>query len=236
MKNIENELSSEVELNTLVQSIYSESIQMGFKSNDYIKLMNELLDMTISNKKSVEKYLTNDNIGNLTATDLPIKTKNLTIRLYNAKIDKEFVAKWLKEENNKLFLLSTTRKHNLEVESIISDDRNIFATITIKKDLPIGLLALINIDKENSKGEMRKMLGDISQRGKGYAKEASAVWLKYCSEYLELNKIYINTIETNIKNITLNRQIGFKIEGLLKRELLISGVEHDVLRMAYFKS
>jgi RimJ/RimL family protein N-acetyltransferase len=236
MKDIENELSSEVELNTLVQSIYAESIQMGFKSNDYIKLMNELLDMTISNKNAIEENNTYDNIGNLIETDLPIKTKNLTIRPYDVKIDKEFVSKWLKEENNKLFLLSTTRKHNLDVESIISDDRNIFATITIKNDLPIGLLALINIDKENSKGEMRKMLGDISQRGKGYAKEASAVWLKYCSEYLDLKKIYINTIETNIKNITLNRQIGFKIEGLLKRELLINGIEHDVLRMAYFKS
>jgi diamine N-acetyltransferase len=101
---------------------------------------------------------------------------------------------------------------------------------------PIGLLALINIDRKNSKGEMRKMIGEVSERGKGYAKEATKIWLKYCSEVLGINKIYINTIETNIKNITINRHLGFQVEGLLKKECVINDVEHDILRMAYFKN
>lgn len=236
MKNIEVELSSEVKLTTLVQTIYNESIEMGFKSPDYVKLMNELLDMTMNNSRSkLSSNLGVVNNNNNKISNLPISTKNLVIRSYNPNTDKKYVSKWFSEENNSLFLLSTSTKRNLDIKNIETDDRNIFATITLSDKTPIGLLALLNIDRDNSKGEMRKMIGEIAQRGKGFAKEASEIWLKYCTDILGLNKIYINTIETNFKNISLNRQLGLKIEGLLKREVIIENVEHDILRMAYLK-
>lgn len=235
MRDIERDLSFEVNLNTLAKSIYSESIEMGFKSNDYVKLMNEIIDMTINNrdisqhlKKSIEE-------GDDKISDLPVTTKNLKIRHFDPKIDNKYVAKWFEDENNKLFFLSTTSKQDLDLENISSNEKNIFATITLGDKKPIGLLAILNIDKKHKKGEMRKMIGDISERGKGYAKEATEVWVKYCIESLGLNKIFIYTIETNIKNISLNRQIGFKVEGLFKKECIIDNIEHDVLRMAYFK-
>lgn len=235
MKNIENDVSNEVNLNTLAKSIYIESLEMGFKSGDYVKLMNELLDMTISGKK-IE--IPNESISSESReykSNLPIKTKHLIIRTYNPELDRKLVAKWFKDENNRLFSLSTTSKNHLDLENLITDNKNIFATITLSNNKPIGLLAILNVDKENRKGEMRKLIGEMSERGKGYAKEATQSWLKYCVGYLGLNKIYINTIEANFKNITLNRQLGFKIEGLLKKECIINNVEHDVLRMAYFR-
>lgn len=235
MKDIESELTSEVKLNALVKSIYNESIEMGFKSHDYVKLMNELLDMTMKSSNHVKsnglELLSNSTID----SDLPISTKNLIIRYYNSTTDEKYVSKWFNEDNNNLFLLSTSTKRNLDIDGIVSDEKNIFAIITLKDKTPIGLLALINIDRANNKGEMRKMIGEISHRGKGFAKEASEIWLKYCTDYLGLNKIYINTIETNFKNISLNRQLGLKIEGLLKKEVVIDDVDHDVLRMAYLK-
>ncbi len=235
MKDITNELTLEVKLKTLAQSIFTESKEMGFKSNDYVKLMNELLDMTIKDKDRIEDSKDFTEPTDLYKVDLPIMTKNLIIRKFNNENDNKYVSKWFKEGNNKLFFLSTTTKPNLEIDSLISDEKNIFATVTLKDSTPIGLLAILNIDRENRKGEMRKMIGDISYRGKGYAREASAVWLKYCTEFLDLTKIYITTIETNVKNISLNRQIGFMVEGLLKRECVINNIEHDILRMAYFK-
>ena len=41
MKKVEQELTSEIKLNTLAKSIYNESMEMGFESTDYVKLMNE---------------------------------------------------------------------------------------------------------------------------------------------------------------------------------------------------
>lgn len=234
MKELERNVNNLVNLNTLAKSIYNESVEMGFKSEDYVKLMNEILDMTISEKEIKISPKTSSLKRRKISNNLPLSTKHLTIRSFDPKIDTEIVSNWFTDENNRLFLLSTTTKHDLDASSIKTDDDNIFATITLKDETPIGLLALLNIDRYNSKGEMRKMIGDINQRGKGFAKEATEIWLKYCTEYIGLKKIYINTIEANFKNITLNRQLGFNIEGLLKKECIIDNVECDVLRMAYF--
>ena len=48
---------------------------------------------------------------------------------------------------------------------------------------------------------------------------------------LELKKIYLNTIDTNIHNIRINEKMGFKVEGILRDEALVDGVTHDILRM-----
>ena len=236
MKDVESNVKSLVNLNALAKSIFSETIEMGFNSNDYVKLMNEILDMTMRSDISPTLNSTSGENNLKLKRELPISTNHLIIRDYNQKTDKEILRKWFEEENNKLFLLSTSSKSNLEIDTIENNERNIFATITLLDKTPIGLLALINIDRKNSKGEMRKMIGEVSERGKGYAKEATKLWLKYCSEVLDVNKIYINTIETNIKNITINRHLGFQVEGLLKKECVINDVEHDILRMAFFKN
>ena len=236
MKDVESNVKSLVNLNALAKSIFSETIEMGFNSNDYVKLMNEILDMTMRSDISPTLNSTSGENNLKLKRELPISTNHLIIRDYNQKTDKEILRKWFEEENNKLFLLSTSSKSNLEIDTIENNERNIFATITLLDKTPIGLLALINIDRKNSKGEMRKMIGEDCERGKGYAKEATKLWLKYCSEVLDVNKIYINTIETNIKNITINRHLGFQVEGLLKKECVINDVEHDILRMAFFKN
>ena len=235
MEKFESEVITNVHLETLAKSIYDESAQMGFKSGDYVKLMNHILGMTISNsnENSNNNSIKTDRIK--ISKSFPLKGKNVNIREYNHENDKDFLIKWFEDEVSKLFLLSTTSARIQNIENLISDENNLFGTITLKDNTPIGLLAVLNVDKKNNKGEMRKLIGDVKQRGKGYAKEASILWINYCSEILGLNKIYISTIDTNIKNISLNRQLGFQIEGLLKKECTIENIEHDVLRMAYFK-
>lgn len=233
MKKQNSEVSSAVNLMALAKSIYHETLMMGFETSDYIKLTNEILGMTIEKKEISEIHpeirIIEDDYK------FPLITKNLKIREFSEKKDKKIVEKWFENESCRQFLFSTTSLQDINKDFIISDNNNKFATILLKNDLQIGLLAILNIDNQNKKGEMRKLIGDLEYRGKGFAKEASIKWIEYCTNFLGLNKIYINTIETNINNISLNRQIGFEIEGLFKKDLIIDGIEHDVLRMAYFK-
>lgn len=235
LPNLEKEIFSEVNLKALAKSIYDESKVMKFTSSDYVKLMNEILEMTIEKPEIHPMKVSENNSQNEIISDLPIKSKNLIIRYYDPETDKKIVSKWFESDNNNLFLLSTNTRNHLDVESIVSDEKNKFATITLKSKKPIGLLAILNIDYRNKKGEMRKMIGDIKERGKGFGKESTQLWLKYCTSFLDLRKVYINTIETNIKNIALNRQLGLKIEGLLKYDCIIDDVVHDVLRMAFIR-
>ncbi|PID61972.1 MAG: hypothetical protein CR986_02265 [Ignavibacteriae bacterium] len=234
MNKIKEELSLEVKLKTLAQIIYNESSSLGFGSTDYLRLMNELMDMTIKNKQNgnLNKRASKD----IKVSELPLKTKNLIIRKFDKKKDLPKLTSWLNDENNKMFLHSTTSKNNLSADNVKTNGENIFATITLKDKTPIGLMALLNIDKNSNKAEMRKMIGDPFYKGRGYGKEASKAWLLYSTEILNINKIYITTIETNIRNISINRQLGFRIEGLLRGEHRINDVSYDVLRMAYFKN
>ena len=68
----------------------------------------------------------------------------------------------------------------------------------------------------------------------GYAKEASQMWIQYGSQTLGLKKIYLSTLNNNIRNIKLNEELGFKVEGILKNEVYFDGEFHDVLRMGMF--
>ena len=47
-----------------------------------------------------------------------------------------------------------------------------------------------------------------------------------------MRKIYVNTLDTNLANIRLNEQLGFRVEGVLRDEVLLNGEFQDVLRMS----
>jgi len=208
---------------------------MEFTSADYVKLMNAILGFSMAkNTESVENNILKTN--SFVTNKFPLHSENLVIRKYDKIKDKKTLKIWFNDEKSKLFLLSRTTSEDLELRNISDDKRNLIGVITLKDNIPIGLLAFLHIDSKNKKAEMRKLIGKTKYRGKGFAKEASRLWIKYGTESLGLNKIYINTLEANIKNISLNRQLGFKIEGVLKKECFINGKEHDVFRMAYYKS
>ncbi len=79
------------------------------------------------------------------------------------------------------------------------------------------------------------MIGVTKERGKGYGNEATKAWIEYGLFTLNLEKIYLTTINTDIKNIRINEALGFRVEGLLRNELMIDGEYHDVLQMSLLK-
>ena len=121
------------------------------------------------------------------------------------------------------------------IENLISLEKNILGVITLKDGKPIGTVAFLNHDTDNHKAELRKIIGDPEYRGKGYGKEATKYWIKYGFERLKLKKIYLNTTDTNFHNIRINEELGFKVEGILRDEILFDGIPHDVLRMGLVK-
>jgi RimJ/RimL family protein N-acetyltransferase len=235
MKKLENEVLTDNNLTALAKSIYEEAKAMGFTSADYVKLVNLILNFTMLKKEDNLTDNTQKEQELLFVSDLPIISENLIIRKYSKQTDREVLKKWLTDEKSKLFLLSRTSADDLDIEELDNDKNNLFGLVTLRNGTPIGLLALLNIDKKNKKAEMRKLIGNSQYRGRGFAKEATRLWLNYCLRVFELNKIYINTLEANIQNISLNRHLGFKIEGVLKNECYIDGKHYDVFRMAYYK-
>ena len=103
-------------------------------------------------------------------------------------------------------------------------------------DQVVGLLGFTEIDRETKQAEFSKMIGEPSERGKGRARGATKALLNYGFDVLGLNRIYLHTLDGNIKNIRLNQSLGFQFEGLLQQAVQIDGKLRDVAIMALLKS
>jgi [ribosomal protein S5]-alanine N-acetyltransferase len=96
----------------------------------------------------------------------------------------------------------------------------------------------IKIDPINSKhryAEYGIMMGDKTEWGKGYAKEASVLVINFCfSDVINLRKINLGVNLKNITAVELYKKIGFVEEGLLKKHVETKNGYDDILRMALF--
>jgi len=226
---------SEETIKTIAASFLKQAQKYGFTLNDYLKFTNYLLDeaMKITGtaaQKSEEKTLYDSN----SHKKLPLETERLIIRQV-VKKDLPVIKEWLNDEEGRYFLLTRLVQPPQTIEEILEDENNIVGIICLKDKTPIGLIAYLDIDEYHRKAELRKMIGVTKERGKGYANEATKAWIEYGFFTLNLEKIYLTTINTNIKNIRINESLGFRVEGLLRNELKIDGEYHDVLQMSLLK-
>ncbi len=162
---------------------------------------------------------------------MPIIGDQVIIRLFNKEKDLETVQNWLEDNLGRWFLLSRSYARDNTLKKLIEDERNILGLITLKDSTPIGLMGYLDFDKESGKAEIRKLIGNAEYREKGLAKEATILWLRYGINNLKLKKIYLNTIENNIRNVTLNKELGFQVEGILRKECCVGDQYYDILRM-----
>lgn len=100
----------------------------------------------------------------------------------------------------------------------------------------IGMLGFTEIDRQTKQAEFSKMIGEPSERGKGHARRATKTLIDYGFDVLNLNRIYLHTLDGNMKNIRLNQSLGFKFEGLLQQAVQIDNKLRDVAIMALLKS
>ncbi len=226
-------------IEALARSFVKEGASYGFKQIDYVRFVNILLDYAMgeeSNKKlsahlkynNIQKYL--DEL-----VTPPLIGEHIKVRLMNKKKDRDLFEKWLKDNTGKRFLLSRITAREMSINELLSADSNIIGIITLLDDTPIGSVAFLNYDVNHLKAELRKLIGNLNYRGKGYAKEATKLWIEYGFSSLDLKKIYLNTFDTNIHNIRLNEELGFRAEGILRNEVFVDGEYKDVLRMGLWR-
>ncbi len=231
-------------IETLARGFFKEASAYGFKKMDYVRFVNILLDSAMSNNHlstdspapSRDIRRTSNPMQDVGASlILPLRSERLTIRSFQRETDRVFFQKWIDDQHGRYFLLSITSSRFLCVDDFIKNDRCILGTVTLHDTTPIGLVAYINHDRIQAKAELRKIVGESKARGRGFGKEATKLWIAYGQATLGLEKIYLNTLETNIMNIRLNEELGFRIEGILRNEVFFDRAHHDVLRMGLLR-
>lgn len=154
-----------------------------------------------------------------------------------AHLSDRYVA-WLNNPNVYRYLetggdqtIDTLRQYLMDVE-----EKNIlFWGIHLKSDNShIGNIKIDPINRRHGLGEYGILMGEESQWGKGYAKEASIRIITYCFEVQHLRKITLGVVARNEPAVQLYRALDFETEGVYKRHGFYEGEYLDVLRMALF--
>jgi RimJ/RimL family protein N-acetyltransferase len=108
-------------------------------------------------------------------------------------------------------------------------ERTYFAVIYTEQ--PVGIIGAERIDHHARKLEMRKLIGESGLRGKGIGKRATFLFLYYVFEILDFNKVYLRSLDINLRNLNLNSHFGFELEGVFFEDARFEEQWQDVVRM-----
>lgn len=168
-----------------------------------------------------------------------LSTQRLSLIPLGLKFLSDNYLSWMRDEHVVKFMESGGKNYTLEMlkeylENIEREKIFSWAIVINDNKSHIGNIKIDPINKENLHGEYGIMIGDTSQWGQGYAKEASEEIIKFCFTDLLLRKINLGVIANNHKAIKLYESMGFIEEGRLKNHVLFDDEYTDMVRMALF--
>ncbi len=230
-------------LKLVTHSFYKELVNYGVDAHDIINVSTQLLDHVLqknvpeNNNGSYQGDFKIGDIKDLWRKEKKLVLKDVHIEPLHDDETVETICHWLKQrEVSQTFIRFFPKEKNQLHEYLLDNPtRKYFAVRYLKKNL-VGIIGAENLDKENKKLEMKKFIGASDFRNRGIGKLSTFLFLYYVFEIMDFNKIYIHSLDTNIKNINLNSKFGFELEGILYSEVFLNGKPRDVLRMGLLKS
>lgn len=105
-----------------------------------------------------------------------------------------------------------------------------------KTNKVIGMTGLININLRHRNSQFFITIGEKEFWGKGYSREVIPLVLKFGFLELGLEKIYLYTLEDNLKARTIYEKLGFKQEAYKINEYFIHGELKNLYHHAMLKS
>jgi len=124
-----------------------------------------------------------------------------------------------------------TTKEDLKkyIENSKPPNAVMFGVCNKKDDKYIGNARISKIDWQHKKCTFGRLIGDISQRGKGVGSEVLYLILKYSFINLGMNRVYTLLFSDNEASIKSNENAGMKQEGTLRQAFYKNGSYKDVI-------
>jgi diamine N-acetyltransferase len=85
-----------------------------------------------------------------------------------------------------------------------------------KNSKSIGCIDLFDFDPKNKRAGIGILIGDETERRKGYAAEAVEIVIEYCFTTLDLHQVYCSVIADNQDSLSLFRKLNFETTGTRK--------------------
>ena len=169
-----------------------------------------------------------------------IETKRLIIDNLREEDCNATYLSWLMDPVVNQFLESGFHQHTIEgIKQFVKEQSgSLFVAVRIKEsNKHIGNIKISKIHSKHRTAEYGIMMGDKTEWGKGYAKEATIAIINYCFEKLDLRKISLGVIDINNNAVCLYKKLGFQEEGVFKENFFnrLDQTFRDEIRMAIFK-
>ena len=103
-----------------------------------------------------------------------------------------------------------------------------------KKDAPVGMVGLYDINWIHRTCEIGVYLGDKNAQGKGYGKEACQLLEHFASNYLNIRKIKVCVVSNNEMAISMWKSLGYQKIGERVKERYIMGEYRNLVLMEKF--
>ena len=169
-----------------------------------------------------------------------IQTDNLIIRQSKWE-DLEDFYRWERlPEVTEFFSIGDDQTQEEVTRKYIEDEKDPKAlqfTILLKdgEGLPrIGRIVLADIERGWKAEIWRIYIADKSLRGKGYGREAMLGIMSYCFDGLSLQRLYLDHYTGNPAS-ELYLSLGFRYEGVLRKNCRKNGELHDVHLMSMLR-
>lgn len=78
---------------------------------------------------------------------------------------------------------------------------------------PVGTIDLFDFDPYHNRAGVGILIGDKSDRKKGYASSALGQFISYCFDTLQLHQLYCNITEGNTDSLKLFKKFEFLVTG-----------------------
>jgi len=158
-----------------------------------------------------------------------LEGKKVRLRLLEEK-DLLQIVEWRNKNYNHFyeFPLAESGQQTWYRENYIGSNDVLFIIERVDEEeklakLNVGMVGLRNIDLRNGNAEFGRFVVEEKQRKKGYGEEAIKLVLEYAFKHLRLNRLYLDTLDSNKEAIELYKKIGFEVEGVKKEHVFKDG-------------
>jgi RimJ/RimL family protein N-acetyltransferase len=137
------------------------------------------------------------------------------IELNQADYDLDLYLSWLQNVQDNRYIEAVRKdysKFDLQkyLESRVNNPEVKFWGIFLESNKFIGTIKLEPINWKNQTAWLGMMIGDSSERGKGYGYQALNLVLDYAENVLLLNDIFLGVHKNNIPAMSIYKKSGFK--------------------------
>ncbi len=164
-----------------------------------------------------------------------IKTERLGLRQLSAEDIEGGYADWLNDgevcQYNSHHRYPQAKSDLVRyIQSVESgQDKMVFAIIHLEDATHIGNISLQHINFLDRNAELAFIIGEKEYWGNGYAREAGQAVIEHAFTQLNLHRLYLGTLDENVRMQRLALKLGFSEEGRRKGALYKNGAYHDIL-------